>query len=422
VYVLVLGVSTIVAAAGIATVSMARAGVRATAADRDAAEAGTAARAGLELLLAQINSTPAWRTACASGATIGPVTIGRAKVMMTITDETDGNLADDASQAVRLYAAARVGTCTRAMSVQAVPSAPVGYDALRCAIHAEGGVSITGTFPVSGGTVSSNASFSLNGASSVLTGNVEAPSVSSAGFIAGSVKTSGVTKTTPSGAAAWNALSAQAVTIPYSSLSPAGKIERDILAPALNMISTTTSPTGVYAITVPALATLTIHRSRLQCTLLVTLGLGAKLIIQDETMWDPPSPTMPSLLVQGDPTGSVTFKASPKDCKESDVGFNMSLNPPGVPYNGVENTTKLESYPNELHGLFHVMTATPVILDTSLSIVGCLIAGGTVSCNDPNCKAAATPSLLSAPPVGYADPTKYTVVPVAGSARWEVTR
>lgn len=416
VYVLVLGASLMVAAAGVAAVAVSRAGTRGAVLDRDWAEAGAAAGAGLELLVGQINATPAWRASLASGGTVGPVTIGRARVVMSVVDETDGNLADDPSQPVRLYASARVGGASRTQSVRASPASAVGLDCLRAAVHAAGGVTVAANATVVGGPLSSNQSVSN---SAVLTGSVEAPSVSSTGFIDGTVRVTGA-KTMPTDAG-WAALGAAATALAWSSLPAGGAIDRAVLGPGVNTTGGARSARGVYAVTVPAGSTLTVRRSRMNCCLLVTLAAGARLVVADEVFWDAPEARLPSLLVQGAALSGVTLTpSSDQSLKESDAG--RTLNPPGCPYNGVADADLTDTYPNAITGLVHLLSPTTTLtLGSNVRLGGCLITAGAVSVANSGNVLAAQPSLLTTPPIGYNDPSNTAVQMDAGTFRWEVS-
>ncbi|HVU64636.1 MAG TPA: hypothetical protein VHC70_11710, partial [Phycisphaerales bacterium] len=269
-----------------------------------------------------------------------------------------------------------------------------------------GGGNLTGGPFSSGGNLSN---------ASTIVGDVEAGGMySSSGTSLGYVQ-SGVGAKTMPGNAAWTTLSAIATTIPWASTG--GHLDKQVLTAGLDTIATVTHGSGVYAISVPALGTLTIHHSRFQATLLISLGASAKLVIKDENLWDPADATKPALLVQGDLLSSVSIAGGAATLGEAS---GSNFNPAGAPYNGVTDADTTDSYPSELHGIIHIMSAaTAVTLDTKLVCTGSVIVAGDATIKT-DCTISGNPSLKSAPPQGYTDAGAFKMSPVAGSYRWEV--
>ncbi len=413
IYVLVLLVSLIVLVSGLGAVMISRANVRATTATRDWSDAGAAARSGLEYALAVMNTSTSWRSDASSGTPIGPMRMGRAAVSIEIVDEADGNLANDASQPVRVYSAAQVGSSSRVYSMLAAPASTVGLDVLRCAVHTAGTLTVSGNAVVSGGPLSCAQSLSN---SATLTSDIETSTLSSSGFINGYVKTGMPAKSMP-GTAAWDALSAIATTIPWG--VSGNIIDKQVLTSGVNTIGGGVNPSGVYAISVPATSTLTIHHTRFQASLLITLGAGSSLVVKDENLWDPADPTKPTLLVRGGLLSSASIQGSSNTLDESS---NLNFNPVGAPYGGATDADTLDSYPNELHGLIHFIdaaTSVTITNDRPVNIIGCVIVAGSVTIKN-TATLTANPALLSAPPTGYSDASTIKMAPVPGSYRWEV--
>ena len=414
VYVLVLGASLLVSVVGLGAVLLSRTSIRATTTSRDWSEAGIAAQSGIEYAVAVMNTFSTWRTDATSGGPIGPIGIGRARVMVTLVDETDGNLSNDSTQPVRIYSVATVGAATRCYSAQAALISTAGLDVLRCPVHTAGNITSSGNAVVTLGPLSSAGTLS-NSAS--LTSDVEANSVTSSGFILGYVRTGMPAKTMPD-ATAWNALIGSATAISYGSLG-GGKFDKDILTPGLNTATSSTNAAGVYSINVPLLSTLTIRRSRLQATLLVALGIGSSLVVQDENLWDPGSSNLPTLIVQGSLGSSVTLGGSSTSAPLSEVTLSTNYNPSGAPYNSVTDSDRLDTYPCELHGVFHILSNIPTTLGTNIKMIGTLVSAGNVTINTP-ATLTASPTLLSSPPIGYSDPAHSAMAVVPGTYRWEV--
>lgn len=415
IYVLVLLVSMIVLVSGLGAIMLSRANVRTSIATRDWSEAGVAARSGIEYALAVMNSSSTWRSDATSGAPIGPMRVGNAAVSVELVDEADANLADDPSQSVRIYAAAKVNSAARTFSVLASPSSTTGLDVLRCPVHTAGTLTVSGNAVVSGGPLSCAQTLSN---SAQLTSDIETASLSSSGFINGYVRTGMPAKTMP-GATAWTTLSAVATPIPFASLT-GGTIDRAVITTAVNTTGNPANPYGVYTITVPTLSTLTIKRSRLQATLLITLSASSNLVVQDENLWDPGSTTYPTLLVKGGLLTSATIGGSTTGANLSEATTGTNYNPTNAPYSSVTDSDTLDTYPSEIHGIVHIMDASvTVTLASNLKLIGSVIVQGNATINTA-ATLTANPTLLTAPPTGYSDASTIKMAPVPGSYKWEV--
>lgn len=411
IYVLALGASTLVVIAGLSVIAITRAQGRAGDADRDSAEAALGARSGIEIAAASVNSLPAWRTSMHSNAPIGPLEVGRARVTLFFTDESDADLANDPTQPVRVTAVARVGGATRALSARLVPAGGLGLDCLRASVVTGGALTFTGTTSISAGLLMCRTTLS-NAAQ--LTADIEAKSVTSTGFINGRVATEVEAQTLPTDSV-WDTYAARATVIPYTNSSDT--IDWKLLTPTSNPFGIA-NPAGVYRIDVPANKALLISRSRLQATLLVQLGARATVALNEEVNWEPPSAAQPILIISGSSSSGVTLNLSPAALLESGQGVNF--NPPGSPYAGVTNTTSTDTYPSQLRGLIHVVgSSTSVSLQGSTRLTGCLIAAGDVSVSGTPTMAT-LPALLTTPPVGYTKTTGIVMQIEPGSYQWVV--
>jgi len=413
IYVLALGASTLVVIAGLSVIAITRAQGRATDAERDSTEAALAARSGIEIAAASINAIADWRTTFRSSAPIGPLTVGRAQITLFLTDETDGNLANNPAQPVRATAVARVGSATRALSALLNPPPAVGAPSLETAALAGGPLEVDTDAPLVAGALASRSRLTT---SANLTADVRAPVVTSTAYINGRVTTGPDAAPPLPDATAWNTLRPLATDIPFGSLS-SGKIDRHVLSPASNPLGPT-NPRGIYHITVPSNKLLEITRSRLSATLLVTLSGNAGLKLVDEVLWAPPRPDQPALIVSGPGSKGVELEASGSPLSES--AANSNFNPAGTPYNGSSDALRDDQYPNQLQGVFHVMhPSTAVTLGNYTSLTGSLIVAGTLRITE-FATLAPDPALLTAPPIGYAKATGLTMQVEPGSYQWVV--
>lgn len=116
-YVSVLGVSTIVALIGVTSLLASRVELRITRQEEAAVQAAVSAPSLIEVALLRLDGDPNWRTTYTSGDWTANETVGGVTYNFSLVDEKDGDLANDASQPVRLYAKATVGDAVRTYSV-----------------------------------------------------------------------------------------------------------------------------------------------------------------------------------------------------------------------------------------------------------------------------------------------------------------
>lgn len=409
VYVLVLGVATMVAVVGIGVIALARSSGQASKATRDWVEAGTLAASGVELALGYINTTSTWRTDAVNRAWIGPLMLGDGRVAFTLVDEGDSDLANNNYDPVRVYVTATVGESTRVYSVQAAPSGPTGLSLLRSAVHADGGITVSGAITAASGPISSNVQVKNSG---VLTADVECQTMSNSGTINGFVSSGLAARTMPPSTVVAQ-YSAMGSTISYSSLS-GGDIQKCVLSAASNPYGSV-NPAGVYVINVPLASRLRIRSCRIESTLVVKLGLLSSLVIEGPVVWNPPAGNKPSLIVQGAATSSVAIGGSAIALDEAVTG--VSLNPVGTPYLGASDSDTSDKYPAELRGIFHITGSTcPVTITDSVATIGCVISEGAVTIS-AGARPTANIALVSTPPAGYS--TGAVMKPVQGTYRWE---
>jgi len=126
VYVVVLGVSMIVAIIGVSALMLTRVELRAAVADEQAVSARFAALSGLELGLLWLRDDPDWRTTYTHDAWTSPMAIEGVTYRFKAVDEGDGDLADDVDDPVRLYCRADVEQAVRIFSTEFRPDTSAG--------------------------------------------------------------------------------------------------------------------------------------------------------------------------------------------------------------------------------------------------------------------------------------------------------
>lgn len=141
------------------------------------------------------------------------------------------------------------------------------------------------------------------------------------------------------------------------------------------------NPHGIYHIRVPSFATLTIRRSRLVATLLVTLDTGARITTSNAYTWTPPQPTLPSLIVRTSGSNNINLNGFSSLLSEASTSCNF--NPPGTPYpwpSGTSDVDIADSYPTGLDGLVHVTGMSAIAtLGSGFTTHGAFIIEGSVN-------------------------------------------
>lgn len=117
VYVLVLSTSILVAAIGLGALQAVRVERRSAGLTEAVVQARTAAVTFIEVALLRISNDPAWRSTYTHDVWSADETIGNVTCTFKLVDEEDTDLADDATQPVRLHARATVGAAQRTYSI-----------------------------------------------------------------------------------------------------------------------------------------------------------------------------------------------------------------------------------------------------------------------------------------------------------------
>jgi Tfp pilus assembly protein PilX len=195
-YVLMIGLSLMVAVIALSALYASRAASRSTALAQDADDARLLALSALELAQQWISQDPNWRTKRPNGtwATDQPIARG-ATCTLEVIDPADGNLADDPHHSVVVTATVKKGIARCKMQVTLVAQ-PQPLAALKYAIHTAGLLRIrtVDQLYVGNATISTNSTFENNG---VLNGNAVCLMASPAGVINGALTTGAEPRTMP---------------------------------------------------------------------------------------------------------------------------------------------------------------------------------------------------------------------------------
>jgi hypothetical protein len=368
VYIAVLGVAMIVGVIGICSLHVARLEVREVTTLDDMARARLAARSGMECALATIQSNSLWRTVYTSGTNNSVVFLSNA---LTGDDsfqfafiDSDGDLADEDSDAVTMRAIGTAGDARHVLEVMLMPTG-LGVSSLSASMHIDGKLDIYKAVTTSQ-TVSSNSDIKIT-SPGLVNGNAQA-----AGTIDG---TASGTKSPnmnpelemPDPTDAFEYYISNGTPISFSQL-PGGKIEKVVLSAGYNPYgSQVTNAQGIYVINGQG-NKVSVRDSRIRATLVFINASGVE--IENSIVWEPHLANLPAMMVQG----SLNLKWASNNLL-SESSLDVNFNPSHTAYSTGSDSDKLDQYSGLITGLIYATGS----LDTSnmSNLDGVLVIGGT---------------------------------------------
>lgn len=401
IYVAVLGVSAVVAIIGLASLATVRSQRLASSGEADMEKARLYAESAVELGAQLIASDASWRSNRSVGAWFSGRQIGDGTFSLNASDAVDSNLSNRPYDPLVLTGYGCKGIAQQIVQATLVPvGKPI--DALKMAVHTQGQLRVNSgvSFKVTGAPASTNTNLRNDGA---IVGSAECTTSSGSGSQTGTLTLLAPTKAMPpSGILAM--YTALGTTLGVSS----GTLDKIALGPGYNpWLSTATNADGVYVINLSS--DMTIQNSHI-CGTLVVIGSGFTLTFAGNVFIHPARPDFPSIITNA----SVTFKYTSGASTLSEAALGVNLNPGGVPYQGVTNSTLTDSFPSEIQGLVHVLTNS-VVLDQTSRIRGALICESTASSDAirviNNAEIVYDPTLYSSPPMGYTKSVSMVVSP-----------
>ncbi len=380
-YVMILGVSAVLMVIGLAAVSVARIDTRNVSSDNDWSEAQTLALSAAENALARIAITDDWRSRLSGAVT---VPMGHGTMQWQITDEADGQLADDDEDPVLIVATGQVGASKYKLGLRClVLGQPL--DALSRCVHSGGDITMGAgsQLTVTGGAASSNGDFHADKNTADLIGDLEADGVWWKKNVSGDVTKHAMPLTMPAPGVV-ETYRAMATNISGRTL-----INRQAIGPGRNPWGIANAD-GVYYLSAPG-SDVTLRDSRILGTLVVRCR---RLTIDNNVLLESFRQDMPALIVDGDLV--CNYQSTGSQLRESDEGTNF--NPTGVPYNGLSDSDKADSYPSEIRGLVHVRGS--LTLGGTALVRGAIICDGELLCGGIN-QIVHDADLATLPIIGY---------------------
>lgn len=410
-YVLVLGCSALLTAAGLGAVYVARSDLKSAVAARDWGAASTIAASAAEIALARINNDSSWRKAYKSGAKeLIDGFPGADAAGFIITDEADGDLSSPETAGARLEAFATVGDATRRYSVELAYRAPPSLAVLNHAVYAGNQIYVSGAAYVDGGLTYTPGTLYNNGN---FQSNVKAGAISNTGAIVGQVTTGAKSLSPLSDGSLTTTLAGRATEISYAACN--GQIRRTVLSAGQNDWGPTNSA-GIYLVRVPSDKTLEIEDMRIVGTFMVVLNSGASLKITKALVMEPGSTDYPTLVIDGRSNTTVEIEIN-TDLQET--GSLPSYNPPHTPYQGQGDWDTGDRFTSEIRGVIHIFgSSSDTFILRQSRIYGCIITEGDLAIGG-NAEIYYDPQLLTTPPLAYRTGPP-GMIPVAGTWQWSV--
>jgi type II secretory pathway pseudopilin PulG len=384
---MILGVSVVLMIIGLAAVSVARIDTRNVSADNDWSEAQTLALSAAENALARIAATANWRTQLSGLVT---VPMGHGTMQWQITDDADGQLADDYTEPILIVASGQVGASRYRLGLRCfVVGQPLA--ALSRCLCADGDINVDkgSQLTVTGGAASTNNDFHGAKKSSLIVGDLEADGVFWKENVTGNVSEHAPVKAMP------NARVVGMYRELATDISGRTLINRQAIGPGRNPWGTANA-NGVYYLDAPG-SDVTLRNSRILGTLVVRCR---RLTINNNVLLESYRKDMPALIVDGELV--LNYQSTSSQLRES--AENTNFNPPGVPYSGATDSDKADSYPSEIRGLVHVRG--DLTLDSTALVRGAIVCEGQVQCSGTN-QIVHDASLSNQPMIGYSSGDGY---------------
>ena len=424
VYVLVLGMGTLVSVMVMGVVITNRLNARDVSQGNDALRAEALAESAVEYALAKLAADASWRTTYTNNVEAPAVSMAGGTMVFKLVDESTGSLTSNPTNPVRIYGIGKYGKAIKAFSVQAAGKA--GLTCLNAAVTTGGTFSLNqATFQANGFTLASNSTMSAaNTSSGTVNANVEAVGAITPGSatITGT-STTGVTARGMPASTAFDYYIANGTPISYSSI-PSGIIQNVVLSPSSNpysLVGLITNARGIYVIDCQNQVLQMTHCRIVGTLVILNPGSGSSIGLgsggNDQINWEPAVTGYPCLLVKGSIT--LTFNNSPNGTLSESSG-SVNFNPPGTPYpypGGTTNLTTTDTYPSIIDGLVYV--SGNVTGGTSrFPSVDLLVVGGNYDASQDTVTLNYNTNYLNSPPPGFASGGGQ-VVPTTGTWKWE---
>lgn len=370
-YVLVLGTAMVITIIGISALSTMRLRLRATKNSMDFLQTRLYAQSAIDMGLFYIENTPEWRTLRTSGLWVDRVPIGNGFYSVMGIDPNDNDLSNSAIDPVILTGIGFQGDARYKLQVTLLPEIEP-LSSLEVALHSHVSLKFNGCTLQSDQIISTNGT--ITSATSTINSDVEAVGVINGATYNGKITTPIPPRTLP-GSTVFDYYLANGTVIPLALIGKkAGvyNIKNVVISPNSNPYDNlATNPKGIYIIECAG-QNVTLQHIRVVGTI-VLLNPGPQSHITQAVNWEPAIENLPALLVLGNFV--IDLDVAGTDLLES--GAVGNLNPPGTPYDGVEDSDKSDAYPSLITGLIYV--SGDLSTDARIPVDGVVVIGGSLN-------------------------------------------
>lgn len=408
-YVAVMGVGMIVSLIALTTSLTGRLQLRSNQTAGQQVGASLAARSGIEYALNWMNRNNDWRSVLASGVDESEVQLPSGKFVWRVTDN-DGDLADDSRDHAVLRVTGYDGNAKVSYYVLEVDIEPAGRSltCLESAIHSNNNIQVEDNGSLLGtGIVSANDE--INGKGNKATIDLDAEAVSRAkggDYNAGVIE--GVPAREMPGEHVFDWYVERGTEIGINDLdSVAFSVDKRISTTTMSRVLSKfgdPNPLGIYWIDCGG-QNVRIRYTRSLGTL-VLLNPGVATRVEDALLLQAEARNYPVLMVDGDLSIDLNLAFVGQSLPE---GWGVNYNPPGIPYEGVEDTDDDDTYPARLDGIVYA-TGTITISDHA-DIHGNLIANDVVVNDDKVLRVEYRDYASNYPPPGFSAGQGVRVLP-----------
>lgn len=405
-YASVLLTSLMVAVIGLASLQIANVTLRQATDISSAPSAQITARSAIEFAVLQLRSDPNWRTTYLNNVaypTNGPITLGAGSFTFRFVD-SDGNLADDDADAVRVWGIASCGEATWAESVLMLPTGSA-VSSLQASICSGGSISLSSSACVeSTQRIASGGAINVSSSQALLAAKYIDSATTISGNAAGLTTVAAAARKMPSDTCLDYYL-ARGTYLDIASLptsNGAKRLGETVLGAGVNALGAA-NPEGIYILDCKNQKVI-IADVRIVGTLVI-LDPGADSSIDDQVSLTPAISNYPSLLVRG----SIKFTYHSDDfLVESSEGVNF--NPTGAPDAGVTDSDTADDYPSLIRGLVYVTGTLDAPSDGLTSVNEGVLLAGAMTFSSSH-RSRYSPIFSASPPPGFARGNAMVVAP-----------